>query len=411
MENAKVLGIKAESGRWLYVIFGLIINICLGAVYAFSIFRPPLEKLWHITATESGLPFMIFLAMFAFAMPFAGNLMQKCGPKKTMFLGSILVGIGWIAASCSQNINTLTLLYGIIGGTGVGIMYGVPIAAAAKWFPDRAGLAIGLTVGGFGLSALITAPIIKKLIDAVGPLETFFYLGIAFLIILLILSIPYKFPLEGWKPKGFIAKTSSANTSITIDLDREEMVKTNSFWALWLTYTIGCFAGLMAIGISAPAGKEVGLTAEISALAVSLYAIFNFLGRPFFGWLTDKIKPKGAAILSFLIIGLSSLLIFGIREKIIFLIGFCLLWLNLGGWLAIAPTATKIFYGTKFYGKNYGLVFTAYGTGAITGGLVSGQIKDLSGSYFSVFPVVAVCSLVGIIIVFFFLDNKKKTNP
>lgn len=411
MENAKVLGIKAESGRWLYVIFGLIINICLGAVYAFSIFRPPLEKLWHITATESGLPFMIFLAMFAFAMPFAGNLMQKCGPKKTMFLGSILVGIGWIAASFSQNINMLTLLYGIIGGTGVGIMYGVPIAAAAKWFPDRAGLAIGLTVGGFGLSALITAPIIKKLIDAVGPLETFFYLGIAFLIILLILSIPYKFPLEGWKPKGFIAKTSSANTSITIDLDREEMVKTNSFWALWLTYTIGCFAGLMAIGISAPAGKEVGLTAEISALAVSLYAIFNFLGRPFFGWLTDKIKPKGAAILSFLIIGLSSLLIFGIREKIIFLIGFCLLWLNLGGWLAIAPTATKIFYGTKFYGKNYGLVFTAYGTGAITGGLVSGQIKDLSGSYFSVFPVVAVCSLVGIIIAFFFLDNKKKTNP
>lgn len=411
MENAKVLGIKAESGRWLYVIFGLIINICLGAVYAFSIFRPPLEKLWHITATESGLPFMIFLAMFAFAMPFAGNLMQKCGPKKTMFLGSILVGIGWIAASFSQNINMLTLLYGIIGGTGVGIMYGVPIAAAAKWFPDRAGLAIGLTVGGFGLSALITAPIIKKLIDAVGPLETFFYLGIAFLIILLILSIPYKFPLEGWKPKGFIAKTSYANTATTIDLDREEMVKTNSFWALWLTYTIGCFAGLMAIGISAPAGKEVGLTAEISALAVSLYAIFNFLGRPFFGWLTDKIKPKGAAILSFLIIGLSSLLIFGIREKIIFLIGFCLLWLNLGGWLAIAPTATKIFYGTKFYGKNYGLVFTAYGTGAITGGLVSGQIKDLSGSYFSVFPVVAVCSLVGIIIAFFFLDNKKKTNP
>lgn len=411
MENAKVLGIKAESGRWLYVIFGLIINICLGAVYAFSIFRPPLEKLWHITATESGLPFMIFLAMFAFAMPFAGNLMQKCGPKKTMFLGSILVGIGWIAASFSQNINMLTLLYGIIGGTGVGIMYGVPIAAAAKWFPDKAGLAIGLTVGGFGLSALITAPIIKKLIDAVGPLETFFYLGIAFLIILLILSIPYKFPLEGWKPKGFIAKTSYANTATTIDLDREEMVKTNSFWALWLTYTIGCFAGLMAIGISAPAGKEVGLTAEISALAVSLYAIFNFLGRPFFGWLTDKIKPKGAAILSFLIIGLSSLLIFGIREKIIFLIGFCLLWLNLGGWLAIAPTATKIFYGTKFYGKNYGLVFTAYGTGAITGGLVSGQIKDLSGSYFSVFPVVAVCSLVGIIIAFFFLDNKKKTNP
>lgn len=408
MDEVKVFGMKAESGRWLYVIFGLIINICLGAIYAFSIFRPPLEKLWGITATQSGLPFMIFLAMFALAMPFAGNIMQKWGPRNTMFLGGILVGIGWIAASFSQNINSLTLLYGVIGGAGVGVMYGAPIATSAKWFPDRGGLAIGLTVGGFGLSALITAPIIKQLIGTVGPLSTFLYLGIAFLIILFILSIPYKFPPEGWKPAGFVAKTTSATPVASIELDRNEMIKTGSFWALWLTYTIGCLAGLMAIGISAPAGKEVGLTSEIAALAVSLYAIFNFAGRPLFGALTDKIKPKAAAILSFLIIGTASLLIYGVREKIIFVIGFCLLWLNLGGWLAIAPTATKIFYGTKFYGKNYGLVFTAYGAGAIAGVLLSGQIKDLTGSYFSVFPIVAGLCLLGIIIALIGLKPAKK---
>jgi len=408
MEDLKVLGMKAESGRWLFVIFGLIINICLGAIYAFSIFRPPLEKLWGITATQSGLPFMIFLAVFALAMPFAGNLMQKWGPRNTMFLGGIMVGIGWIAASFSPDINTLTLLYGVIGGAGVGIMYGAPIATSAKWFPDRGGLAIGLTVGGFGLSALITAPIIKQLIGTVGPLNTFLYLGIAFLIVLLILSIPYKFPPEGWKPSGFVAKTSSTSPSVSVELDRNEMIKTGSFWALWLTYTIGCLAGLMAIGISAPAGKEVGLTAEIAALAVSLYAIFNFAGRPLFGALTDKIKPRAAAVLSFLIIGAASLLIYGVREKIVFVIGFCLLWLNLGGWLAIAPTATKIFYGTKFYGKNYGLVFTAYGAGAIAGVLLSGQIKDFTGSYFSVFPIVAGLSLLGIIIAIVGLKPAKR---
>jgi len=408
MEEVKVLGMKAESGRWWYVIFGLVINICLGAIYAFSIFRPPLEKLWGITATQSGLPFMIFLAVFALAMPFAGNLMQKWGPRNTMFLGGIMVGIGWIAASFSPDINTLTLLYGVIGGAGVGIMYGAPIATSAKWFPDRGGLAIGLTVGGFGLSALITAPIIKQLIGTVGPLNTFLYLGIAFLIVLLILSIPYKFPPEGWKPSGFVAKTSSASPSVSVELDRNEMIKTGSFWALWFTYTIGCLAGLMAIGISAPAGKEVGLTAEIAALAVSLYAIFNFVGRPIFGALTDKIKPKAAAVLSFLIIGTASLLIYGVREKIVFVIGFCLLWLNLGGWLAIAPTATKIFYGTKFYGKNYGLVFTAYGAGAIAGVLLSGQIKDITGSYFSVFPIVAGLCLLGIVIALIGLKPVKR---
>jgi MFS family permease len=408
MEEVKVLGMKAESGRWWYVIFGLVINICLGAIYAFSIFRPPLEKLWGITATQSGLPFMIFLAVFALAMPFAGNLMQKWGPRNTMFLGGIMVGIGWIAASFSPDINTLTLLYGVIGGAGVGIMYGAPIATSAKWFPDRGGLAIGLTVGGFGLSALITAPIIKQLIGTVGPLNTFLYLGIAFLIVLLILSIPYKFPPEGWKPSGFVAKTSSASPLVSVELDRNEMIKTGSFWALWFTYTIGCLAGLMAIGISAPAGKEVGLTAEIAALAVSLYAIFNFVGRPIFGALTDKIKPKAAAVLSFLIIGIASLLIYGVREKIVFVIGFCLLWLNLGGWLAIAPTATKIFYGTKFYGKNYGLVFTAYGAGAIAGVLLSGQIKDITGSYFSVFPIVAGLCLLGIVIALIGLKPVKR---
>lgn len=224
----------------------------------------------------------------------------------------------------------------------------------------------------------------------------------------MILSIPYKFPSEGWKPAGFIAKASNINSSNSIELDREEIIKTGSFWALWLTYTIGCFSGLMAIGISAPAGKEVGLTTEMSALTVSLYAIFNFLGRPLFGWLTDRIKPRTTIMLSFFLIASASLLIYAVQEKIMFIIGFCLLWLNLGGWLAIAPTATKIFYGTKFYGKNYGLVFTAYGTGAITGVLISGQIKDLTGSYFSIFPFVAVCSILGMIIAFIFLKQKKR---
>jgi MFS family permease len=397
MEELKVLGMKAERGRWWYVVFGLIINICLGAIYAFSIFRPPLEKLWGISATQSGLPFMVFLAMFALTMPFAGNLIQRWGPRNTMFLGSLLVGIGWIAASFSPNINILTLLYGVIGGAGVGVVYGAPIATAAKWFPDRGGLAIGLTIGGFGLSALVTAPIIKQLIGMVGPLSTFLYLGIAFLIILIVLSIPYKFPPEGWKPEGFVAETTTTSFP-GIELDRGEMIKTISFWALWLTYTIGCLAGLMAIGISAPAGREVGMTAEIAALAVSIYAIFNFLGRPSFGSLTDKINPRNASIVSFVLILTASLLVYFVRSPIVFVIGFCIFWFNLGGWLAIAPTATKIFYGTKFYGKNYGLVFTAYGAGAIAGVLLSGRIKDLTGSYFSVFPIVAGLCLLGIII-------------
>jgi len=408
--DEKIFGMDLEKGRWMYVVLGLIINICLGAIYAFSVFRPALEKHWSITATQSGLPFMVFLAVFALAMPFGGNIMQKYGARNTMLLGAVLVGSGWIAASFAPDIITLALIYGIMGGAGVGIMYGVPIAAAAKWFPDRGGLAIGLTVGGFGLSALITAPLIKYFIGAVGPLPSFLYLGIIFLVILAILSLPYKFPPEGWKPKNFVAKVSgaSASTVSAVEFDRGEMVKTKTFWALWLTYTIGCLAGLMAIGIAAPAGKEVGLTAEIAALAVSIYAIFNFGGRPVFGSLTDKIKPQNAAIVSFVLILAASLMAYFIQSPIVFITAFCILWFNLGGWLAIAPTATKIFFGTKFYGKNYGLVFTAYGVGAIAGTLLSGAIKDITGSYFNVFPIVAVLSILGLIIAFVGLKPPKK---
>ncbi|HEX12890.1 MAG TPA: MFS transporter, partial [Desulfurella acetivorans] len=156
--------VQVGGGRWLYVILGLIVNIILGAIYSFSLFRVPLEKLWHISATESGYPFMLFLAVFAVAMPIGGNLMQKWGPRNTMILGSILVGIGWILAGLSTGIGMLSLIYGVIGGFGVGLVYGCPISVAAKWFPDKGGLAIGLTVGGFGLSALVMAPIIKTLI-------------------------------------------------------------------------------------------------------------------------------------------------------------------------------------------------------------------------------------------------------
>lgn len=398
-------------GRWMLVGIGMVINICLGAIYAFSVFRKPLEDLLHIGATQSGLPFMVFLAFFALTMPLAGNLMQKWGPRKTTMLGGFLVGAGWILASFSPNIETLTILYGVIGGIGVGIAYGCPIAVAAKWFPDKAGLAIGLTVGGFGLSALITAPLIKYLIGTVGVMNTFLYLGVVFMILLILLSIPLKFPVEGWKPAGW-TPSAKQQASATIELDRNEMIKKPNFYALWLTYVIGCLAGLMAIGIAAPYGTTVAkITPELAALAVSVFAIFNFAGRPLFGSLTDKFNPKNAAIASFVLIFVASATLYfgGEGNALVYMVGFGILWLCLGGWLAIAPTATKTFFGTKYYGKNYGLVFTAYGVGAIAGILLSGSIKDMTGSYIGVFPIVMALSIIGLIVAFIGLKPTKQS--
>jgi len=406
-----ILGMAAEKGRWLLVLVGLLINVCLGSIYAFSVFRKPLEGLWDITSSQSGYPFMVFLAVFAIVMPLAGNLIAQWGPRKTTMLGGMLVGLGWITASFSPDIFILTLLYGVIGGTGVGIVYGCPIVVVAKWFPQKSGLAIGLTVMGFGISALITAPLMKALIGNpdIGIMNTFLYSGIAFGVIITLLAQLLSFPPAEWMPAG--SETTATAVRPALSLTRQEMLNTPSFYALWATYTIGCLAGLMAIGIASPVGTEVArLDATTAALAVSLFAVFNGLGRPIFGAITDKLGPKHTAMLSFTLIVAASLLMFffGQENAMLYVVAFCLLWMCLGGWLALAPTSTGIFFGKQHYAQNYGIVYTAYGAGAILGTLISGNIKDITGSYLGTFPIVAGLALLGMIIAAIGLNPVKR---
>ena len=414
-QDLQLFGMAAEKGRWVFVAVGLSINICLGSIYAFSIFRKPLEALWDITSGQSGYPFMVFLVVFALTMPLAGSLMAQWGPRKTAMLGGFLVAAGWVAASFSTDIAILALLYGVIGGAGVGIVYGCPIAVIAKWFPQKSGLAIGLTVLGFGVSPLVTAPLMKAMIDNpdIGILNTFFYSGIAFLIIITLLAQLLRFPPIEWISAGSAIALGAAATP---DIDRRDMLKTRSFLALWATYTIGCFAGLMAIGIASPVGIEVArLDAATAVLAVSLFAVFNGLGRPLFGTVTDKLGPKRTAMLSFAIILAASLLLyfFGENNAAVYLFAFSTLWLCLGGWLTIAPTTTGIFFGKLHYAQNYGLVYTAYGAGAILGMLLSGNIKDVTGSYLNAFPIVAGLALLGMLIAALGLNPvaRKQGNP
>ncbi len=188
------------------------------------------------------------------------------------------------------------------------------------------------------------------------------------------------------------------------------MLRTRHFGALWVTYTIGCLAGLIAISIAAPVGTEVvQLDATIAVLAVSLFAIFNGLGRPIFGAITDKIGPRYTIIVSFTMILCASVLLTFLEhgQVMLYLFAFCILWMCLGGWLAIAPTTTGIFFGKKHYAQNYGIVFTAYGTGAILGTLLSGKIKDMTGNYLEVFPIVAGLAILGMIIAMMGLKTEK----
>ncbi|WDC85275.1 MFS transporter [Caloramator sp. mosi_1] len=147
--------------RWLYVVLGILIFICLGTVYSWSIFKKPLENALSLNSTQSNLPFMTFLAFYAFLMPVGGKLIYKYSPKVVLITGSLLVALGWIVSAYSKNIVMLTIAYGVIAGSGVGIAYGVPIGVVSSWFYDKKGLALGVLLSGFGMSPFVTAPIAK----------------------------------------------------------------------------------------------------------------------------------------------------------------------------------------------------------------------------------------------------------
>lgn len=255
---------------------------------------------------------------------------------------------------------------------------------------------MGLTVLGFGISPLVTAPLLALAIARLGVLPTFTLFGAVFLGLLALLALPLRFPAPGWAPAGWVP-TAKQRARAGIELDRGQMVRTVAFYALWAGFTLGSVAGLMAVGFSKDFGVEVaGASTGLATLAVSLFAVFNGAGRPAFGWLIDRTSPRSAGAVSFTLILLASAALYGWGQgnQAVYLVAFSVLWLNLGGWVAMAPASTAALFGPKHYPRNFAVVFSGYGVGAIIGTLLSGAIRDAAGSYLPVFlPVMGLAAL------------------
>lgn len=427
----ELAGMDAAQGRWALIGVGFLINLCLGSIYSWSVFVGPLATHYtallgrEVTASEVLIPFSVFLACFALTMPLAGRFIDTRGPRAAVALGGLLTGLGWLSASVAPSVWMLYLLYGVVGGVGVGIAYGVPVAIASRWFPDRCGLAVGVTVAGFGMSALITATVAGYLMETAGVLMTFRIFGVAFAAILLLCAVPLRFPPDGWQPPGcewpaVVTKSGEAGaTGAAGDVGATgeagaagdvgeagatgaglgSMLRSRRFYGLWICYFIGCCAGLMAISIAKPVGTEViGITGGLATLLVAFFAIFNGGGRPVFGSLTDHLHPGRVAVISFLLIGGASLAMWFVPSVPVYVVSFAVLWGCLGGWLAIAPTATARYFGTTDYPRMYGVVFLAYGAGALAGPPFAGLIRTVTGSWIGVFPYVAAMAVVGCLI-------------
>ncbi len=400
----KLFGLPAEQGRWLLIPLGTTLLLCLGSVYSWSVFRKPLESELGINATESLLPYTLALVFYATFVTITGFCIPRIGTRLTAVIGGIILGLGYLLSSVATNIGMMTLTYGVIAGTGVGTAYGVPMVVVARWFPDKKGLAVGSTMVGFGLSPVITAPLANQLIDAYTVRPTLRIMGLAFLVIVLSIATVFKLPPPGWSPRHMVTASQTA----TPQTFPTNLFKSRSFYGLWICYAIGTLIGLSAIGISSPVGEEIiNINPGLAAGSVALFALFNGFSRPLFGWLTDRFKPHYVAIASYTLILIACVLMMNAQSGQVatYLLAFCLFWFCLGGWLAMAPTSTLRFFNPDQYAQNYGIVFTAYGVGALAGTLATGQIRDWFGTYTYAFYPMAFLAIVGIVVASFLLKR------
>jgi OFA family oxalate/formate antiporter-like MFS transporter len=389
--------------RWLVVVGALVIQISLGAVYIWSVFQTPLKRAFPSwTETQVTLPAQIVLAMFAVAVILGGRIQDRLGPKKVATAGGLILGLGLILAKFTGSFGSdaalwwLIITFAVLGGLGIGAGYVCPIATCVKWFPDKKGLITGLSVAGFGAGAFFFAPLAKGLISGV-PYElfgvklfnlpelevfnTFMALGIIFLIAVVAGAQLLVNPPAGYKPAGWTPPAPVHGAVSKVDFTPTEMLKTPIFWLLWLTYFAGCTAGLQIIMKASPIWQSFAfgaLTPPIAesdfqrvttagAMAVSILAIFNSLGRILWGKISDNIGRKITLILMFAVCGAAMLSLDFMRSYPLYLTGICAVGLCFGGYLALYPAVTADFYGTKHIGVNYGWMFSAYGAGGLVG--------------------------------------------
>ncbi|CZR01576.1 Predicted arabinose efflux permease, MFS family [Trichococcus flocculiformis] len=400
-----------SKARWLYVILGLVIMMALGTVYSWSVFRLPVEVLYDVGTAQSGLPYMTALLFYSLFMFLTGRFFKDWSPRKTILTGTLLVSVGWILSAFAPNIQTLTIAYGVISGAGVGIAYGAPLTVVTRWFPEKKGIVIGLVLLGFGLSPLLTAPIARALVEQYGVTQTFLILGVVFGVLLPVLAMPFKYPEADCVGEEKVLGAESKEN----DMDSAEMVRSANFKGLYFNFIIGTMIGLMMIGLTSNIGIElIGMAQKDVVLFISLFAVFNGIGRPVFGWLTDRLSAKKAMLFSYaqIILAASLMLLAKNGSIVLFFIAFSIFWFNVGGWLAIAPTATNNMYGPKHYSENYGVVFTAYGIGAVLGVGSSGLLLDTFQNFDYIFYLVIVSCLIGYLLTLLFFKAKlgNKTN-
>jgi OFA family oxalate/formate antiporter-like MFS transporter len=388
------------TNRWIIAIAAVLIQIALGAVYAWSVFRAPLVNQFHWSISEVTLTFTISIFVLGISAFFGGLWLNRTGPRVVALSGGVLYGLGVFLASFSAHrLWWLYLSYGLIGGIGLGFGYIVPVAVLVKWFPDRRGLITGVAVGGFGAGALITAPVATSLIQSVGVLTTFAYLGISYLVVTVAGGLFMQNPPEGWHPEGWTPTASETKQRARHDYSLREALQTWQWYALWLLLFLNTFAGISIISQEAPIFQElVGVSAVVAASMVGIASIGNAVGRVLWAWVSDLISRRTTFLVMFLMQValfwfLPSVAAVALMTILTFLILMCY-----GGGFGTMPAFAADYFGSKNVGPIYGLMLTAWGFASAVGPLLIAYMRETTGSYHGALHIIALVMAISAVL-------------
>ena len=415
MENQKVMN------RGLVVVGAVLIQLALGAIYAWSVFTPSLTiEGW--TKADTQWVFAIGLASFAVFMVLAGKKMGSWGPHRLTIIGGLVLGLGYLLAGLMGGTDfwMLVVLIGLIGGAGIGLAYVVPIAVGMRWLPDKKGMITGLAVAGFGFGAMLWVKLAGSwghLIENLGLSTTFTVYGIIFAIMVLVGGLWMKFPPAGWKPDGFKAvEADPLKPAEDKEFNSNEMLSKPQFYLIFLTFVFSAGAGLMSIGLmklypmealQANGFSEVDASAIAGTAMAVCFSLANGLGRIIWGTLSDKLGRKTSIVIMTATQGILVILFTFMAGNVylLFLV-VTLIGFNFGGNFALFPTITADTFGSKNVGQNYPFVFLAYGVGGILGPILGGKMGDL-GNFPMAFTISGIAVLIGTVLTLMVKPAKK----
>ena len=375
----------------------MLLQMALGSVYAWSVFRTPLATQFGWSISQITLTFTITILALSCAA-FAGGLwLNRSGPRVVAVTGGALYGLGVLLASFTERIEWLYATYGLLGGIGLGLGYIVPVTVLVKWFPDRRGLITGIAVGGFGAGALVTAPVATALIERVGVLSTFAWLGLAYFVAA---------PLAGWfmrnPPESGILAAPMVRSPLrqgNADYTLGQAVRTRQWWILWLILFLNVTAGISLISQQAPLYQELaGVSAAVAAGMVGLASIGNALGRVFWAWSSDYLTRRATFVLLFLIQVALFWVLPGLGSAAMLTLAAFAILSCFGGGFGTMPAAVTDYFGPRNVGPIYGLMLSAWGLASLFGPMLLAEMREATGSYQDALHIIAALMALSVVL-------------